>query len=166
MLFIAPMKQKYRHLFFDLDRTLWDYDHNSKEALLEIYQTYGLHAIFVDFDNFHKSFSRHNNELWKGYREGTVHKDVVRTLRFERALFDFGTSDPDLANKLNHDFLEISPRKTHLIPGTIELLDYLKKKEVWTLHYYQRIYKNSTLENRNYRSGGLFSKNIYLRKHQ
>lgn len=123
------MRHKYRHLFFDLDRTLWDYDNNAYEALHEIYHTYGLHSIFDEFNNFHQTFTRHNNELWKDYREGVVHKDIVRTLRFERTLMDYGTSNPVLAIQLNKDFLEISPRKTHLIPGAIELLDYLKIKQ-------------------------------------
>jgi putative hydrolase of the HAD superfamily len=122
------MRRKYRHLFFDLDRTLWDYDQNSSEALSEIYQSYGLQAIFDSFGNFHKTFIRLNNELWKEYRDGKIHKDLVRHLRFEKTLMEFGTSDPDLAKKLNNDFLEISPRKPHLVDGAIELLEMLQKE--------------------------------------
>ena len=122
------MKRNYRHLFFDLDRTLWDYDQNSSEALFEIYQSYGLLAIFENFGNFHKAFIRYNNQLWKEYRERKIHKDQVRHLRFEKTLMEYGTADTGLANKLNNDFLEISPRKPHLVPGAIELLELLQKK--------------------------------------
>ncbi|TAJ53806.1 MAG: noncanonical pyrimidine nucleotidase, YjjG family, partial [Chitinophagaceae bacterium] len=33
---------KYRHLFFDLDHTLWDFETNAKQAMEEIYQTLSL----------------------------------------------------------------------------------------------------------------------------
>ena len=29
---------KYRHLFFDLDHTLWDFEANARVTLLELYQ--------------------------------------------------------------------------------------------------------------------------------
>ena len=121
------MQRKYRHLFFDLDRTLWDYENNASEALNEIYHAYNLVTIFAGFSNFHLTFTKHNNDLWKEYREGKVHKDILRTLRFERTLLDYESINPSLAIELNNDFLEISPRKPHLIPGAIQLLEYLIK---------------------------------------
>ena len=121
------MQRKYRYLFFDLDRTLWDYDNNASEALNEIYQAYSLGIIFAEFSNFHLAFTKHNNDLWKEYREGKVHKDILRTLRFERTLMDYNSINPKLAIELNNDFLELSPRKLHLIPGAIQLLEYLRK---------------------------------------
>ena len=33
---------KYKHLFFDLDRTLWDFEKNSHETLLELCNKYKL----------------------------------------------------------------------------------------------------------------------------
>ena len=32
----------YNHIFFDLDRTLWDFEKNSHEVLTELYQKYDL----------------------------------------------------------------------------------------------------------------------------
>ena len=32
----------YKHLFFDLDHTLWDFDANAKESLLELYDFFNL----------------------------------------------------------------------------------------------------------------------------
>ncbi len=122
------MNNRYRHLFFDLDRTLWDYDSNAMEALQEIYNSYKLEGVFDEFENFHCSFTKHNDELWKEFRLGKVHKDVLRTLRFEKTLFDYGTINSDLAIELNNHFLEISPRKTRLIDGAIDLLEYLRSK--------------------------------------
>ena len=33
---------KYKHIFFDLDRTLWDFEYNSHETLLELCKSYNL----------------------------------------------------------------------------------------------------------------------------
>jgi len=128
---------QYKHLFFDLDCTLWDYQTNSAEALLEIFKTYQLQRVFNQFDNFRFSFVKHNEDVWKDYYEGKIHKDVLRILRFDRSLNDYGVSDNELATKLNKDFMEISPRKTKLISGAIEVLEYLKSR-----HYQMYIITN------------------------
>jgi hypothetical protein len=48
---------KYRHLFFDLDHTLWDFDTNSRQTLEELFQTMQLKEKGVeDFDLFHKNY--------------------------------------------------------------------------------------------------------------
>ena len=45
-----------KHIFFDLDRTLWDFDENSKEALRQIIRYYDLMALFGSFDRFHRAY--------------------------------------------------------------------------------------------------------------
>jgi len=119
----------YRHLFFDLDCTLWDFKTNSGEALFEIFETYQLHQVFTEFENFRNAFVKHNDLVWKDYREGKIHKDVLRVLRFQRTLEDYQVNDNDLAQQLNKDFIAISPAKATLISGTIEILEYLKSKQ-------------------------------------
>ena len=43
----------YRHLFFDLDRTLWDFETNSYQTLTELAHSYRLADRGVDsIDNF------------------------------------------------------------------------------------------------------------------
>ncbi len=118
----------YRHLFFDLDRTLWDYDKNANEALAEILELHGLMPVFKNVEQFWKSFEKHNDELWDLYRNGIIKKEYLRDHRFELTMNDFGTSNPELAQKLNEDFLKLSPKKTGLVDGAIDLLSYLKTK--------------------------------------
>ncbi|MDT8413579.1 MAG: hypothetical protein RQ875_14025 [Vicingaceae bacterium] len=36
------MSKQYEHIFFDLDRTLWHFDENSKNVLNEIFTKYEL----------------------------------------------------------------------------------------------------------------------------
>ena len=62
---------KYRHLFFDLDHTLWDFEANSRLTLEELYRQFALESIGVnDFDRFHKNYLIHNDRLWDRYRNG------------------------------------------------------------------------------------------------
>ena len=46
------MPKKYQHLFFDLDHTLWDFDTNAKETLIELFDRYELaqHGLFEVHD--------------------------------------------------------------------------------------------------------------------
>ena len=50
-----PVAKKYRHIFFDLDHTLWDFDTNAKETLSEVFNIFNLESrintSFIDFYN-------------------------------------------------------------------------------------------------------------------
>lgn len=119
---------KYKHLFFDLDHTLWDYASNSGEALIEMYSNLNLQEVFLSSDNLVKSFSRYNDWVWGEYKNDRMTKSVLRTRRFELALEDYGINDPELAVRLNDTFLQIMPFKTALIEGAWELMEYLESK--------------------------------------
>lgn len=121
--------KKYQFLFFDLDRTLWDYENNAAAALHQLFANYNLQKYFPEFAVFINLFSKYNDFLWEEYREGRVHKDVLRILRFELCFKELGFEEPDLSRILNSDFLDISPKSSRLIPGTLEVLDYLKSKK-------------------------------------
>jgi putative hydrolase of the HAD superfamily len=120
---------KYRFLYFDLDRTLWDYENNAADALLYLFKKYGLDKYFIEFERFRSLFSKFNDFLWEEYREGRVHKDVLRILRFELCFKEMGYLEKDLSTILNSEFLDKSPKSDRLMPGTLELLSYLKEKK-------------------------------------
>src|SRR5882757_10121217 len=70
---------QYKHLFFDLDHTLWDFEANSRLTLEELYHSLGLQARGVhDLDLFHKRYSVHNEKLWDRYRNGYIKVDELR----------------------------------------------------------------------------------------
>jgi len=125
---------KYRHLFFDLDHTLWDFETNSRETLLELYQTNQLKERGVsDFNVFFKHYSYHNNRLWDRYSKGFIRQEELRFKRMWLSLLEFKIADDALTNKLSAGFIEILPTKKGLFPYTIELLTYLKTKN-YRLH--------------------------------
>lgn len=118
----------YKHLFFDLDRTLWDYGVNSSEALHEVYNSFALESVFKSGQAFVDTFQKHNEWVWWEYKNDRMSKTVLRTYRFELTLEEFGVKNPGLAEKLNDAFLSIMPGKTALIDGTWEILEYLSAK--------------------------------------
>ena len=51
---------KYTHIFFDLDGTLWDFETNSHETLLELCNTYNLNKKGIsDYEKFIKTYKDH-----------------------------------------------------------------------------------------------------------
>ena len=85
---------KYKHLFFDLDHTLWDFEANSRQTLEELYQSMSLDKRGVsDFDLFHKNYLVHNDKLWDRYRKGFIKVDELRWKRMWLSLLDFKIAD-------------------------------------------------------------------------
>jgi putative hydrolase of the HAD superfamily len=121
--------KKYKHIFFDLDRTLWDFEKNAREAYTEIYQKFKLRELGIpSIEDFVKSYLHHNEILWALYRDGKIEKVYLKARRFELTLQDFGIDNPQLAEKIGEAYVTISPRKTNLFPHAHEVLVYLKEK--------------------------------------
>ena len=120
---------QYRHIFFDLDHTLWDFDLNAKEALGELYQLLDLNAEGVhEFDTFYERYLHHNQVLWDRYHHGFISSEELKWKRMWRTLLDFKIGNEPLARKMSAAFLELLPEKKNLFPHTIEILTYLKDK--------------------------------------
>ncbi len=128
------MKQKtYQHIFFDLDKTLWDFETNSIETFREIFIKHKLADRGVhSFDEFLNIYNRHNHILWEFYRQGEIVKEVLNIRRFSQTLHEFGITDNLLSSNIAEDYVNLSPTKTNLFPHTIAILEYLSKK--YTLH--------------------------------
>lgn len=125
---------KYRHLFFDLDHTLWDFEANAKATLSELYHTLSLKEKGVnDFEQFHKNYLVHNEKLWERYRNGFIKQDELRVKRMSLALLDFKIANEPLAREMSTQFLDLLPARTILFPYAIEILQYLKGKK-YELH--------------------------------
>lgn len=125
---------KYRHLFFDLDHTLWDFEANARVTLLELYQNMQLDKRGInDFDLFHKNYLLHNEKLWERYRNGFIKQEELRVKRMWLALLDFKIADELLAKEMSIRFLDLLPTRTILFPYTIEILQYLTSKK-YELH--------------------------------
>jgi len=118
----------YKHIFFDLDRTLWDFDQNSALALTEVLQKHDLHNVISSFEEFVEIYHGINVLLWDDYRKGKISKEYLRSHRFFLSLREIGINDRELADRIGDDYLRISPAKTLLVPHSLEILDYLSPR--------------------------------------
>ena len=72
----------YKHLFFDLDHTLWDFEANSRQTLETLYTSMDLRARGVDeFEKFFSNYLIHNDKLWDRYRKGFIKTEELRWKR-------------------------------------------------------------------------------------
>jgi putative hydrolase of the HAD superfamily len=116
-----------KHLFFDLDRTLWDFEKNSKKALQILFKDLKLDDKIEHFNHFHHTYTRINAELWKLYGKGKLKKEELRDARFIETLKYHEIHDAELATTLSNGYIEISPKQTNLFPDTLETLEELKR---------------------------------------
>jgi putative hydrolase of the HAD superfamily len=130
----SPGTNRYTHLFFDLDHTLWDFEANSRQTLQDLYRDMELAQRGVnDFDLFHKNYLLHNDKLWERYRNGYIKVDELRWKRMWLTLLDFKIADEPLARQMGVVFLDLLPTRKLLFPYTIEILEYLRAKK-YELH--------------------------------
>ena len=125
--------KSYKHIFFDLDHTLWDFETNVQEAMYEVITLHGIATKVGNFSAFYVEYRKHNNRLWASYRNGKIKKDELSWKRFDITLRRFGVKDTDLAKQIACDFLNNSATKTQLFPKSIQTLQYLKEKD-YKLH--------------------------------
>jgi putative hydrolase of the HAD superfamily len=119
----------YKHLFFDLDHTLWDFETNSSLSLEKIYYDQHLQAKGIpSFEEFLTCYKEHNDKLWDRYRKGFIKQDELRWKRIWHTLLDFKIGEETLARDLAQQYLDLLPTRTALFPNTMEVLTYLQQK--------------------------------------
>jgi putative hydrolase of the HAD superfamily len=120
---------KYKHLFFDLDHTLWDFEANARLTLEILYENLQLAARGInDFELFYRNYLAHNEKLWERYRKGYIKQDELRVKRMWLSLLDFKIADTELSRQMSVQFLDLLPTRTLLFPYTREILRYLSDK--------------------------------------
>ncbi|MEX0988349.1 MAG: YjjG family noncanonical pyrimidine nucleotidase [Bacteroidales bacterium] len=118
----------YKYLFFDLDRTLWDYDANSSSALSMVYDEFKLDRHFSSREDFLKIYNRNNDILWEDYRNGKVMKEDLRIKRFEDTLQAGEIYNRAFSEEIGERYMYITPRLNTLTPHAVETLEYLTRQ--------------------------------------
>ncbi len=120
------MEEGIKHVFFDLDHTLWDFDKNSKIAYQMIFRAYN---IDLELDLFLKEYELINLEYWKKYRNNEVSKIALRRGRLNDSFNKFGLKFTlEKIDQIAEDYIKYLPLNNHLIEGTNDLLTYLSDK--------------------------------------
>jgi len=121
------MNNKYTHIFFDLDNTLWDFEKNSRNAMFITFGHFKLNTS-VEFKLFFETYTKHNHALWESYRNNEVGKRDLTRLRFQNTFAELRLIGVD-ADEMNTFYLMEMPKQKELNDGVIDILNYLKKKQ-------------------------------------
>ena len=90
---------KYKHIFFDLDRTLWDFEKNTLKVLNQLFdKTTQLNSIGNKFQ-FVSRYKQNNDLCWVAYYKGHITKEQLRIKRFQLTLESYYINDIKLAIK-------------------------------------------------------------------
>lgn len=120
------MGGKIKHIFFDLDHTLWDFDRNSKLAFEALFHQYN---IDIDLTKFLAIYEPINYAYWAKFRVEEISKLDLRRGRLSDSFahFELIFSEAEL-DAMAEAYIEELPKNNHLFDGVIQTLDELKPK--------------------------------------
>ena len=115
-----------KHIFFDLDHTLWDFDKNSALAFEKIFK---LNNVEMDTSRFISVYEPVNLNYWKLYRNSEINQEQLRYGRLKDTFncLEFPVAD-ELIHLLSEDYITHLTTFDHLFEDTIDILNYLKPK--------------------------------------
>jgi len=129
---------KLEHIFFDLDHTLWDFDKNSRLTFQKILK---LNSIQIDLDHFINAYLPINLKYWKQYREEKISQTTLRYQRLKETFEVLFIEVPDQTiNQLSQDYIVNLTEFNYLIPGALDVLNYLMPK--YKLHIITNGFEN------------------------
>ncbi|WP_316840730.1 YjjG family noncanonical pyrimidine nucleotidase [Pedobacter gandavensis] len=133
-----------KHIFFDLDHTIWDFDKNAEETLMELYHHYDLASLgLTSASAFIETYTENNHLLWAEYHLGKISKETLRSERFSKTFIQLGISAELIPAQFEDDYVRLTPIRTNLFEGSKKVLTYLQEK--YTLHIISNGFKESTL---------------------
>ena len=95
-----------KHIFFDLDHTIWDFDKNAQETLTELYHHYQLNSLGLNScDSFIERYTENNQLLWAEYHMGRITKDTLRSERFHKTFIELGVAPELVPHQFEEDYV-------------------------------------------------------------
>lgn len=120
---------KYKHIFFDLDHTLWDYDTNATEALGDLYDKHQFEELgLFGKPDLAKIFFEVNYELWDLYDQGRIQRAGIRDLRFKTIFERLGALPLHMPSNIENEYIALAPTKDKTFDQAHDVLDYLSGK--------------------------------------
>ncbi|EKT4547056.1 YjjG family noncanonical pyrimidine nucleotidase [Flavobacterium psychrophilum] len=124
------MKHSIKHIFFDLDHTLWDFDKNSELAFGLILSNY---FPDIKIEDFVAIYAPINQTCWKLYQKDKI---THQELRYKRLKDTFDILNQKISDKqidlISDEYIEFLPDFNHLFDNAIEVLNFLS--ENYQLH--------------------------------
>lgn len=112
-----------KHIFFDLDHTLWDFDKNSEKAFETVLQNY---FPVIDLESFMSFYNPINQACWVLYQNDIITHQELRYRRlketFDKLNIEINEAEIE---KISEDYIEFLPQSNHLFEGCVDVLEYL-----------------------------------------
>ncbi|MFN3907957.1 MAG: YjjG family noncanonical pyrimidine nucleotidase [Flavobacterium sp.] len=119
------MFQHKKHLFFDLDHTLWDFEKNSALAYERIFEE---RKLPLHLPKFLEVYIPTNLKYWKLYREEKISQEDLRFHRLKEVFdaLNFTSITKNEVMEIAHDYIAYLPTYNYLYEGAMEILEYLQ----------------------------------------
>lgn len=115
-----------KHIYFDLDHTLWDFDKNSALTFAAIFKEENLE---ISLPEFLETYVPINSNYWKLYRENQISKEALRTGRLNDCFKCMSLDVPEqVISNLSNNYIKFLPTHNFLLDDTLEVLEYLNEK--------------------------------------
>lgn len=119
---------KYKHLFFDLDNTLFDFTASEHIVLRNLYEKHLQESEFEDVNEFIDIYAVINKQLWADYHQHKVSKHDVKYGRFKDTLMSKGINNEALYTEMGDSFVMACTENNTLVEGALEVIEALSKK--------------------------------------
>ncbi|WAC41953.1 YjjG family noncanonical pyrimidine nucleotidase [Pedobacter sp. SL55] len=150
-----------KHIFFDLDHTIWDFDRNAQETLMELYEIYQLKELgLTSAENFIATYTVNNHQLWAQYHLGKITKEALREERFRKTFIDLGLHPALIPANFETDYVAMGPTKTNLFESAEKMLTYLKDK--YQLHIISNGFKEAVVTKMRVSNLNPYFKNVVI----
>ena len=150
-----------KHIFFDLDHTIWDFDRNAQETLMELYESYKLNELGLSSaEDFIATYTVNNHQLWAQYHLGKITKQALREERFRKTFLDLGLQPELIPTKFEDDYVAMGPTKTNLFESAEKVLTYLQNK--YHLHIISNGFKEAVLTKMQVSNLNPYFKNVVI----
>ena len=117
-----------KHIFFDLDHTLWHFEKNSSLTFKFLLNKYNIN---VGLQSFLKIYMPINFSLWNLYRDDKITKEYLRHNRLKSTFEKLNINiKPSVIDNISDDYVKHLPDNNFLLNDTITVLDYLFKKYI------------------------------------
>jgi putative hydrolase of the HAD superfamily len=148
-------KLKIRHLFFDLDHTLWDFEKNSKICIRQIYEQHKfIFPAEIGFEAFFQKFSTINSAMWNQLDLSLITHEYLRIFRFQKVLQALDIEiDEQFSLELNQMLLDILPYQQHLMDDAFDTLEVLASRD-YKMHIISNGYQD--IQIKKMKSGGIY----------
>ncbi len=119
-----------KHIFFDLDHTLWDFDKNSELAFVQIFKQQNIN---INIKTFIDIYIPINHACWKLYENNQMSAEELRLTRLKQTFqrLNYLISDDNI-EKIADEYIMLLPEFNHLFDDAVDVLGYLAQK--YTLH--------------------------------